>query len=498
MTKDTEKVASSSPKTASAKSLARFFEGLHSFKNSPRELWIVFILKFLESYAYFAMSYTLIIYLSEEFGFTDEQAGWTYGLFSTLISVYGCLIGSVIDNLGVRWSLVIGGFLLCCGRFVIALTTNRHILTWTFYTLLPVGSALGIPVMNIAIRRYTTDQNRSLAFSLYYIMMNIAAFCAAPVIDFFRHHFKNNLVVEAFGSTHHLTPYRLLLLSGCFMTLTSLTIASIFVREINVDEEENLSGKRPGQIESPLKIMWEVVSKRRFWRFLLFVAVLLGVRTIFRHLDATFPKYMLREFGREVLFGTIISLNPLLVVIVATLLVPWTLTIPAFDQIVIGTFISGVSPFFLTLGASYTTAIAFVAVLSIGEAIWSPRLYEYTVQVAERGREGTYMALASAPMFMATLLTGLMSGKLLSAFCPAHGPRHSEYMWMVVGVISMSSPILLLLFRTVIHPDSATNFFSWVRCCSKRRKYGAEKCSKEETCGLIYDAEMAKHLDPSL
>merc|ERR1719407_382749 len=89
------------------------------------------------------------------------------------------------------------------------------------------------------------------------------------------------------------------------------------------------------------------------------------------------------------------------------------------------------------MGHTYTTAIGFVVSLSLGEAVWSPRLFEYTVMVAEHGREGTYMALASAPTFMATLISGAMSGWLLETFCPAHGPRHSELMWFLVGCISI-------------------------------------------------------------
>lgn len=50
--------------------------------------------QFLESYAYYCMSYTLLLYLSEEFGFTDSQAGWTYGIMGLLISVYGFFVGA--------------------------------------------------------------------------------------------------------------------------------------------------------------------------------------------------------------------------------------------------------------------------------------------------------------------------------------------------------------------------------------------------------------------
>ena len=64
------------------------------------QLWILYLLKLLESFAYFSLSYVLVLYLSEEFGYSDVAAGWVYGFFGMLISVYGVLVGFIIDQLG--------------------------------------------------------------------------------------------------------------------------------------------------------------------------------------------------------------------------------------------------------------------------------------------------------------------------------------------------------------------------------------------------------------
>ena len=53
---------------------------------------------------------------------------------------------------------------------------------------------------------------------------------------------------------------------------------------------------------------------------------------------------------------------------------------------------SAASGFILVIGAHYWTAIAFVTVLSLGEAIWSPSVYTYTMMLAPTGREGLYVA----------------------------------------------------------------------------------------------------------
>jgi len=96
--------------------------------------------------------------------------------------------------------------------------------------------------------------------------------------------------------------------------------------------------------------------------------------------------------------------------------------------------------------------------------IWSPRLSEYTVTIAPKGREGAYMGLAALPMFLAKPLNSWLSGILLTKYCPDNvmegivsGVRDfwngPEMMWLILGLISISSPILVLLFKNVIKPQ---------------------------------------------
>ena len=59
--------------------------GPFSLLYSDRDLYFVFVLKFLESYGYFALSQILVIYLHDEFGATDIQAGAIYGTLSCIL-----------------------------------------------------------------------------------------------------------------------------------------------------------------------------------------------------------------------------------------------------------------------------------------------------------------------------------------------------------------------------------------------------------------------------
>jgi MFS family permease len=420
--------------------------GLQSLLQCPRELWLVFFLKYLESYAYFVLSYTLILFLSDEFGFTDEEAGWAYGIFGMLVTVYGFFMGSMIDYLGVKWSLVGGMTILFFSRLALTVTTDVRTILSILFTTLPLGGSMGIPVMQIAIKRYTKEVNRTVSFSIFYVMMNLAAITAAPAIDIFHTYFPDGAVFQVLGHSYQVSTYRMLIFTGACMTFVSCFVSLVLIREHSEDE----LGARQRQDAEPGSVIHEVTASPAFWRFFLLVVLLLGVRIIYRHLDATFPKYMVREFGTHALYGSVIAINPLCVCLVVPLLAPVSMRVHPLRMILLGASISSISPFFLAAGHTYTTAVFFVTCLSLGEAVWSPRLFEYTVMVAEQGREGTYMALASAPTFMATLVSGAMSGWLLETFCPAKGPRHSELMWFLVGCMSILSPILLYCFYDLI------------------------------------------------
>lgn len=506
--------------------LITFSEAWSELKNSPRELFIIFFLKFLESYSYFSIIYTLIIFLSEEFKYTDEQAGWMYGLFGMCTSLYGFIFGGfVIDNLGVKLSLCLGCSILLTGRLLLVVCSTHYYILLILYTILPIGTCLGIPVMQIGIRRFTTEKSRALAFSIFYMMMNVSAIFSASAIDFFRKYVSDHKVNITSSFTFEITAYRALFLSGACTTLCSL-IFSVFLLKDVEEEEEKLNNPETSQnqngeiidnnnnihintsnqsvcneeeessnllkinrnnttnissnsislkiqshenkqinkqlsgnhfshsskkkIVGPISIIKEVASQKSFWKFLGAIILLMGVRIVYRHLDATFPKYMIREFGKDVMYGSIIAINPFLIVILIPVFAPLSYQFSAYAQITFGAFITSLSPFFLAYGPHLWSSIMFVVILSIGEALWSPRLYEYTIFITEKGREGIYMALASSPMFIATLVTGATSGIFLETFCPEVGKKESWKMWLLIGLITLTSPILLYLLKDKI------------------------------------------------
>ena len=163
--------------------------------------------------------------------------------------------------------------------------------------------------------------------------------------------------------------------------------------------------------------------------------------------DGTLPKYMVREFGENTAKGRVYALNPAIIIVLVPIITAATSSVNPLVMIHFGTYVSALSVFFLAFWTSLPACVLFVITLSIGEAIWSPRLYDYTTSVAQEGREGTYMALSSAPLFLAKLPVGFLSGVLLQRYCPENlqdgEVRHSKTMWLIIGLTTIISPVLI-------------------------------------------------------
>jgi hypothetical protein len=87
-------------------------------------------------------------------------------------------------------------------------------------------------------------------------------------------------------------------------------------------------------------------------------------------------------------------------------------------SIIIGSLIGGMAPLFMAFGPYIWNIIAYVLATSVGEIIWAPISYAYLVSMTGDGDEGAWMALAGMPVFMAKILTGSLTGGLMSKYCP--------------------------------------------------------------------------------
>ena len=181
------------------------------------------------------------------------------------------------------------------------------------------------------------------------------------------------------------------------------------------------------QKRGPLDIVKAVLTEPVFWRFLVLVTLLLGVRAVFLYIALLHPKFWYRVIGPEAKVGLLQAFNPVLVIIGLILFIPLLHRFNVYKMLVFGAMITSISMFIIAIPPmgdvdvatwTYGTTIAFLLILTVGELIWSPRLQEYTAAIAPLGQEGTYLGLSMVPYFLAKLVVSGLSGKMLERWCP--------------------------------------------------------------------------------
>ena len=187
-------------------------------------------------------------------------------------------------------------------------------------------------------------------------------------------------------------------------------------------------------------------------RFMYFIFILIPVQTLFAHNWLTLPQYTSRAFEGFVgnNFEFFVNLNPIMIFILTPIVTALTLKRDTYKMMIIGTLVMAVPTFILTLGPNINTLMAYLILMTIGEAMWQPRFLQWVAEIAPKGMTGIYMGIGQFPWFLTKVITATYSGWFLMNYCPDDTPvtgLNTEFMWLIYGLIAIISPIGLLLAR---------------------------------------------------
>jgi dipeptide/tripeptide permease len=433
-------------------------EDLRDLVRSPRELWIAYAIWFVESVGIFSLLYTLVLWLSVDFGYDDQGAANWATAFSSCATLLMLVAGFVGDALGLRRGLILGFGVLAVGRFMMGFAPERAMAT-SGLMVMCVGYAAVAPVLNTSFRRFSHPRARAFAFSIFYVVNNVGGAAAGLMVDACRRPFfsadKRTLVPKVvslpFIGEHTLTAYRSVFLLGAGLAVLGFVLTLFLRGDVDTERAEGTTGPAPAyKPKPPWHIAVEVMREASFWRFMLLIGLLVFLKIIFQHGHFTLPKYALRELGETFPIGAFQAVNPIAIIVFVPIATSLTRHLRPLRVIFVGSVITSAAVFVLTLPASYVTIAAFYVLLAVGESLWSPRSYELAATMAPKGQESSYMGLSNLPFFLAKLGALPMSGWLLTKYCPQEGPRHSSTMWLIIGLTTVIAPIGLFLLRSVI------------------------------------------------
>jgi len=276
-------------------------------------------------------------------------------------------------------------------------------------------------------------------------MLTLGVFLAGPSIDYFRKQLPST-TVTVFNQEVTLSAYRLLWFSGFVTTFITFLLIFFFYHEIDVEEERGIERTMITN-DGVFQIYRDVLADSGFWKYLFFSLISIGMKLVYFELSLMFPKLITAQFGQNVYYGVIESISPLFIVAFLFLTSPCTVNLDPYSQIVMGAFFNTFAPIALLFGITYEHIFLFIVLVSLGESLSSPKMYEFVFFFTKRGREGMFLALTAAPQYLTMAVSGYVSGVLLEKFFPQSGERRPEYIWISLISSSGLSLILFLVFK---------------------------------------------------
>jgi dipeptide/tripeptide permease len=418
----------------------------------PRVFWFANGAELFERAAFYGMFITLTLYLTDEVGFTDVETGWVVAFFAAGIYLMPTFCGALADKLTFRTSLLVAFSLLTIGYALLGFFQSKPSSILTL-AMIMIGGSFVKPVITGTTALCSDEHNRSRAFSIFYMVVNIGSFTGKTIAKPLR----TELGLQ------YINYY------SALMALSALLLVFFLYRSPDTTGE----GKRLREVAAGLlKVLRNV-------RFMVLILIVGGFWAIQGQLYATMPKYMLRMVGEHASPEWLANINPLVVVscvvlvnqlvrawkpvssiAVALGLIPFTALIIALSPILeasTGPEIHIVSS--LSIHPITLLALVGIGLQGLSECFLSPKFFEFASKQAPPGEVGLYMGYSHLTNFFAWLLGFILSGYLLDAFCPdprkvpdhlkAQAYAHAHYIWYVFAAIGVAAFVSLVIFKLV-------------------------------------------------
>lgn len=156
----------------------------------PRALPYLFLTEMWERFGYYVVQGMLVLYLTQGFGFSDDQSYTILGVFSALAYIAPMVGGFIADRLlGFELSIIWGGVLLSIGYAFLSVADIQYF----YYALatIIIGNGLFKPNISSLLGMLYPQSNtlRDAGFTIFYIGINLGVLLAGLTSGYVKNHF---------------------------------------------------------------------------------------------------------------------------------------------------------------------------------------------------------------------------------------------------------------------------------------------------------------------
>lgn len=399
--------------------------------------WVANVTQLFERLAYYGATAVLAIYLSEQLHFSKELTGWMVGIFGFVVWFLPVLGGALADRFGFRRALMFAFLVMAFGYFLLGslsapwMQAARRAVSdkWLVLGILMIpalGSAVVKPCVAGTTARASTENVRSIGYSIYYTLVNVGG-TLGPAMAW--------LVRTRLGMEN---VFRVSALSVFLMFLVTL---------VSFREPRQAGEQQVASVAAAIRNMFVVLGNLRF---VLFLLIFSSFFVVFWQEFISAPLFLRGYVDPNANADLLLSIDGLTVICFQILVSYLTRKIPAFSAMTLGLLIMSLSWLILAIHPTTVGFIATLVVLALGEITQSARYYEYISRLAPPGQQGLYMGYAFLPIAIGYFIAGPLGGYLLHYFGDVlHRPQQ---MWWVVTGVGIAGAVLMVIYDKVFKP----------------------------------------------
>jgi dipeptide/tripeptide permease len=406
-----------------------------------RAFWVANISELFERLSYYAAFAVLARYLHESLNFPTERAAGLSGLFGGLVWFLAIFGGAVADRLGFRRALSLAYLILAAAYFLMGslgaswLAPVRNVVPLfglvAFVLMLPaLGVSMVKPCVVGTTARASSENVRSLGYSIYYTLVNIGGFFGPLMASRVKQHLSAENVFRA----------------------SAASVLLMFFAVLLFFREPRKSGDvRTESLAATMRNFWKVLTNPKFMIFLL---IFTGYWIVYWQEFLTLPLYVHDYVDPRADTERMLSTGPLIVIAFTVMFSVLTQKMTAFRAVVLGTLIAMMAFAILAVHSTIYAVYATLVVVAIGELIQSPRYYDYISRLAPPGQQGTYMGFAFLPLGIGSFIGGPIGGALLHHFGEVQ-QRPKLFLWALTA-IGLGTTLLLWIYDRLVKPSEAS------------------------------------------
>ena len=401
-----------------------------------RSYWVANTLELFERLAFYGSKAVLAVYIAEKVGLGPQVAGSLVGLFSGVLYSLPIVAGTFVDRYGFRRTLTACFAFFTVGYFLIGLAglqfgqqivgaIGRTTYITSVLLLTAAGGSLIKPCIVGTVAKTSTEETRSLGYSIYYTLVNFGG-ALGPILAL--------QVREGLGIEY-------------VLIMSSLTSFLMLIGTLLFFQEPVERGT--GQGRTLAQVFGEMILVFRNGRFILFLVIFSGFYIMFWQMFYSLPFYAKEviHFARFELLETVDAWTIILLTVPATALVKKWRPVTA---VAVGLGIASVSWLLIPIKPSASMVVAAIALFAIGEATLAPRFYEYVASLAPKEQVGTYMGFAFLPVAIGSFVAGPLAGWLVAHYI--QNGSNPNMIWYILTAIGSISTIAMIFYNRVLAP----------------------------------------------